>query len=65
MTLDLAVFDIKGSEVMRMLQRADERSKEITQTHGGNNDEMRCPQPDTNADKCYVQERHTANITKD
>ena len=33
-TLDLAVFDIKGSEVMVTWQRADERSKEITQTHG-------------------------------
>ena len=34
-TLDLAVFDIKGSEVMVTWQRVDERSKEITQTHGG------------------------------
>ena len=24
---------------------------------------MRCPQPDTNADKCHVQERHTADTT--
>ena len=23
--------------------------------------EMRCPQPDTNADKCHVQERHTTD----
>ena len=29
------------------------------------NDEMRCPQPDTNVDECHVQERHTANTTKD
>ena len=43
-TLDLAVFDIKGYEVMVMRQRVDEWSKEITQTHGGKNDEMRCPQ---------------------
>ena len=63
-TLDLAVFDIKGSEVMMMWQRENERSKEITQTHGGKNEKMRCPQPDTNAKKCHVQERHTANITK-
>ena len=35
MTLDLAVFDIKGSEVMVTWERADEWSKEITQTHGG------------------------------
>jgi len=40
-------------------------SKEITQTHGGKNDEMRCPQPDTNADKCHVQERHTADNNDD
>ena len=25
--------------------------------------EMRCPQPDTNADKCHVQERHTVDTT--
>jgi len=25
--------------------------------------EMRCPHPDTNADKCHVQEWHTANAT--
>ena len=25
--------------------------------------EMRCPQPDTNADKCHVQERQTADMT--
>ena len=25
--------------------------------------EMRCPQPDTNADKCHVQEWHTADMT--
>ena len=25
--------------------------------------EMRYPQPDTNADKCHVQERHTADTT--
>ena len=55
-TLDLAVFDIKGSKVMTTLQRVDERSKDITKTHGGKNDEMRCPQPNTNADKCHVQE---------
>ena len=64
MTPHLEVFDIKESEVMTMWQGEDERSKEITQTHGGKNDEMRCPQPDTNADKCHVQERHTTNITK-
>ena len=34
-TLDLAVFDIKGYEVMVTWQRSDERSKEITQTHEG------------------------------
>ena len=34
-TLDLAVFDIKGFEVMVTWKRADELSKEITQTHGG------------------------------
>ena len=34
-TLDLEVFDIKGSEVMVMWQRIDEQSKEITQTHKG------------------------------
>ena len=34
-TVDLVVFDIKGFEVMVTWQRADERSKEITQTHGG------------------------------
>ena len=34
-TLDLVVFDIKGSEVMMTWKRTDERSKEITQTHGG------------------------------
>ena len=55
-TLDMVVFEIKGSKVMMTWQRVDERSKEITQTHGGKNDEMRCPQPDTNADKCHVQE---------
>ena len=65
MTLDLAVFDIKGFEVMMTWKREYERSKYITQTHGGKNDEMRCPQPDTNVDECHVQERHTANITKD
>ena len=27
--------------------------------------EMRCPQPDTNADKCHVQERHTADDNDD
>ena len=63
-TLDLAVFDIKGSEVMTTWQRADERSKNITQTHGGKNDEMRCPQPDMNANECYVQERHIVDTTK-
>ena len=64
MIVDLEVFDIKGSEVMMMWKIIDERSKEITKTHGGKNDEMRYPQPDTNADKCHVQERHTANITR-
>ena len=49
---------------MVTLQRVDDRSKYITQTHGGKNDEIRCPQPDTNADKCHVQEQHTANINK-
>ena len=34
-TVDLAVFDIKRSEVIAMRQREDERSKGITQTHGG------------------------------
>ena len=33
--VDLVVFDIKISEVMMTRQRADERSKWITQTHGG------------------------------
>ena len=33
-TLDLAVFDIKGSKVMVTWEREDEQSKEITQTHG-------------------------------
>ena len=47
-----------------MWQRENERSKGITQTHGGKIDEMRCLQLDTKADKCHVQERHTANITK-
>ena len=35
MTVDLEVFDIKGYEVMMMWQRVDEKSKDITQTHGG------------------------------
>ena len=26
-------------------------------------EEMRFPQPDTNADECHVQEQHTANTT--
>ena len=64
MKLDFAVFYIKGSEVMMMWQRLDERSKDITQTHGGKSDEMRCPQPEVNADKCHVQEQHNTNITK-
>ena len=64
MTPDLAVFDIKGSKVMMTWKRVDEGSKDITQTHGGKTDEMRCPQLDTNADKCHVQERHTANTTE-
>ena len=34
-TMDLVVFDIKISGVMMMRQREDERSKGITQTHGG------------------------------
>ena len=34
-TVDLAVFDIKRSEVIVTRQRADERSKGITQTHEG------------------------------
>ena len=34
-TLDLAVFDIKGYEVMVTWQREDEWSKYITQTHEG------------------------------
>ena len=63
-TLDLAVFDIKGSEVMMMWQRAYDRSKQITQSHGGKNDKMRCPQPDTNADECHVQERHTIDTNE-
>ena len=55
-TVDLAVFDIKGSKVMATWQREDEWLIEITQTHGGKkNNEMRCPQPDTNANKCHVQ----------
>ena len=49
---------------MMMWKRENERSKQITQTHRGKNDEMRCPQPDTNAGKCHIQERHTANIAK-
>ena len=28
------------------------------------NDEMRCPQPDMNANECHVQERHIADTTK-
>ena len=63
-TLDLEVFDIKRSEVMVTWKRADEWSKEITQTHEGKHiNEMRHPQPEMNADKCHVQERHTANMT--
>ena len=63
-TMSLAVFDINGSEVMVTRQRADERSKGITQTHWGRQ-KMRwdCPQPDTNANKCHVQEWHTADMT--
>jgi len=57
----LAVFDIKGFEAMMICKRAYERPKQITQTHGGKIDEMRCPQPDNNADECHVQERHTAD----
>ena len=53
---NLEEFDIRGSEVMMTWKREDERSKQITQTHGGKNDEMRCPQPNTNADECHVQE---------
>ena len=34
-TVDLAVFDVKRLEVMTTRQREDERSKGITQTHGG------------------------------
>ena len=34
-TVDLAVFDIKRSEVIVTRKRADERTKGITQTHGG------------------------------
>ena len=34
-TVELAVFDIDGSEVMITRQWADERSNRITQTHGG------------------------------
>ena len=45
-------------------QRADERPKQITQTHGGKNDEIRFPQPDTNENECHVQERHTADTTE-
>ena len=64
MTVDLAVFDINGSEVMATRQRTDGRSKGIIQTHEGKaKNEMRCPQPNTNADKCHVQERHTADTT--
>ena len=63
MTPDLAVFDIKESKVMMTWKRVDERSKQITQTHGGKNDGMGCSQLDTNADECHVQERHTANTT--
>ena len=55
-TVSLAVFDIKRLEVIVTRQRADELSKEITQTHGGKNDKMRCPQPDMTVDKCHVQE---------
>ena len=63
-TVYLVVFDVKSSEVMMTWQRVTERSKEITQTHEGKViNEMRCPQPDTNADKCHVQERHTADTT--
>ena len=28
------------------------------------NDEMRCPQPDTNVDECYVQERHNVDTAE-
>ena len=55
-TLNLVVFYIKGSEVMMTWKREYERSKEITHTHGGKNEEMTCPQPDTNANECHVQE---------
>ena len=47
-TLDLAVFDIKGSEVMVTRKRADERSKWITQTHEGKMTNMGYPQPNMN-----------------
>ena len=56
MTLDLASFDIKGYEVMMTWKRVDQRSKQITQTHEVKNEKMRCPQPNTNADECHVQE---------
>ena len=36
-TLDLEVFEIKGSKVMVTWQRVDEQSKEITQTHESKN----------------------------
>ena len=63
-TVELAVFDIDGSEVMMMRQWEDERSNRITQTHGGKwKNKMRYPHPDTKAEKCHVQEWHTADTT--
>ena len=65
-TVELAVFDVNGSEVMMTRQWADERSNRITQTHGGKwKNKMRYPHPDTKAEKCHVQERHTADTTYD
>ena len=64
MTPDLAVLYIKRSEVMMMWQRENERSKQITQTHGGKNEEMRCPQPNTNVDEFHAQEQHIADTNE-
>ena len=63
-TVELAVFDVNGSEVMMRgneQMRGQIGSPEPTEA---SENKVRYPHPDTKAEKCHVQERHTADTTR-
>ena len=64
-TVELAVFDINRSEVMVTRQWAKRGQIGSPEPTEASENEVRCSHPDTKAEECHVQERHTADTTYD